>query len=222
MLASSRLTGVSTSPLRSATVSEWPDPSAERTVTLLFTDIEGSTKLLHELGAERYSQRWPSIAASCERRSARRRCRDRYSGGRVLRRVSVRAGRGGGSAGSPERPFGPGTDRHPHRDAAHHRGGLRRLGRQRRRGSPPPARRPGARLRCDRRVRRDRGLRDLGEHRLKDLSAPERIYQLGDGDFPPLRTLYRTNLPVPATPFLGRQRELAEIGAAQRGRTSRW
>src|SRR5437763_15564057 len=28
------------------------------------------------------------------------------------------------------------------------------------------------------------GLRDLGEHRLKDLTAPERIYQLGDGDFP--------------------------------------
>src|SRR5262249_45397287 len=27
-------------------------------------------------------------------------------------------------------------------------------------------------------------LRDLGEHRLKDLSAPERIWQLGDGDFP--------------------------------------
>ena len=54
-------------------------------------------------------------------------------------------------------------------------------------------------------------LRDLGEHRLKDLSAPERIYQLGDGEFPPLKTLYRTNLPVPATPFLGRDRELAEV-----------
>jgi predicted ATPase len=54
-------------------------------------------------------------------------------------------------------------------------------------------------------------LRDLGEHRLKDLSAPERIYQLGDGEFPELKTLYRTNLPVPATPFLGRDRELAEV-----------
>jgi predicted ATPase len=55
------------------------------------------------------------------------------------------------------------------------------------------------------------GLRDLGEHRLKDLSAPERIYQLGGEEFPPLKTLYRTNLPVPATPFLGRERELAEV-----------
>jgi len=55
------------------------------------------------------------------------------------------------------------------------------------------------------------GLRDLGEHRLKDLSAPERIYQLGDGDFPPLKSLHRTNLPIPATPFLGRERELHEV-----------
>ena len=55
------------------------------------------------------------------------------------------------------------------------------------------------------------GLRDLGEHRLKDLTAPERIYQLGDGDFPPLKSLHRTNLPIPATPFLGRGRELDEV-----------
>lgn len=54
-------------------------------------------------------------------------------------------------------------------------------------------------------------LRDLGEHRLKDLSAPERIYQLGDGDFPALKSLYRTNLPIPSTPFLGREDELAEV-----------
>jgi predicted ATPase len=56
------------------------------------------------------------------------------------------------------------------------------------------------------------GLRDLGEHRLKDLSAPERIYQLGDGEYPPLKTLYQTNLPIPATPFLGREDELAAVG----------
>ena len=54
-------------------------------------------------------------------------------------------------------------------------------------------------------------LTDLGEHRFKDLGAPERVYQLGAGDFPVLRSLYRTNLPVPATPFLGRERELAEV-----------
>jgi predicted ATPase/class 3 adenylate cyclase len=53
-------------------------------------------------------------------------------------------------------------------------------------------------------------LRDLGEHRFKDLAARERVYQHGTGDFPQLRSLYRTNLPVPATPFLGRERELLE------------
>ncbi len=54
-------------------------------------------------------------------------------------------------------------------------------------------------------------LRDLGEHRFKDLSAPERVFQLGAGEFPPIRSLHRTNLPVPATPFLGREEELAAV-----------
>jgi predicted ATPase/class 3 adenylate cyclase len=54
-------------------------------------------------------------------------------------------------------------------------------------------------------------LRDLGAHRLKDLTAPERIYQLGDAEFPPLRSLDRTNLPIAATPLVGRQQELAEL-----------
>src|SRR5439155_11785805 len=56
------------------------------------------------------------------------------------------------------------------------------------------------------------GLRDLGEHRLKDLSAPQRIYQLGDVEFPRLRSLYQTNLPIPTTPFLGRNVELTDVG----------
>ncbi len=53
-------------------------------------------------------------------------------------------------------------------------------------------------------------VRDLGLHRLKDLSAPERLYQLGDGDFPPLNSLNQTNFPIPLTPFVGRERELEE------------
>ena len=63
-------------------------------------------------------------------------------------------------------------------------------------------------------------LRDLGEHRLKDLSAPERIYQLGDGDFPPLKTPLPDEPPVPATPFLGREHELAERAGAARTRAT--
>jgi len=55
------------------------------------------------------------------------------------------------------------------------------------------------------------GLRDLGLHRLKDLTAPERIFQLGDRDFPPLKSLNTTNLPVASNPLVGRDTELAEL-----------
>lgn len=60
-------------------------------------------------------------------------------------------------------------------------------------------------------------LRDLGEHRLKDLDQPRRIYQLVipalSDAFPPLRSLDSLphNLPVQLTSFVGRKRELAEI-----------
>jgi predicted ATPase/class 3 adenylate cyclase len=60
-------------------------------------------------------------------------------------------------------------------------------------------------------------LRDLGEHRLKDLSYPEQIFQLVapdlPADFPPLRTLdvQRTNLPAQPTPLIGREREVAMV-----------
>ena len=57
-------------------------------------------------------------------------------------------------------------------------------------------------------------LRDLGEHRLKDLTAPERIYQLGDEDFPPLKSLNATNLPVASSSLVGRDRELGGAGGA--------
>jgi class 3 adenylate cyclase len=58
------------------------------------------------------------------------------------------------------------------------------------------------------------GLRDLGIHRLKDLTAPERIYQLGGDEFPPLRSLRRGDLPVAATPLMGRAQELSELQAS--------
>ena len=48
---------------------------------------------------------------------------------------------------------------------------------------------------------------DLGEHRLKDIDDPVSIFQLGEGSHPPLRTISNTNLPRPASSFLGRQRE---------------
>jgi class 3 adenylate cyclase len=60
-------------------------------------------------------------------------------------------------------------------------------------------------------------LRDLGEHRLKDLSRPEYVYQLVGpsliADFPPLRSLgvLPNNLPSQSTRFIGREVELAAI-----------
>lgn len=57
------------------------------------------------------------------------------------------------------------------------------------------------------------GLLDLGMHRLKDLAAAERIWQVGTRGFPPLRSLHLTNLPVAPTPFIGRSRELREVSA---------
>jgi len=62
-------------------------------------------------------------------------------------------------------------------------------------------------------------LRDLGEHRLKDLARPEQVYQLLAPDlpseFPPLRSLdtLPNNLPRMLTSFVGREKELADITA---------
>jgi predicted ATPase len=54
-------------------------------------------------------------------------------------------------------------------------------------------------------------LTDLGEHRLKDIESAVSILQLGDGAFPPLKTISNTNLPRPASSFVGREHELQEL-----------
>ncbi|HMF41609.1 MAG TPA: adenylate/guanylate cyclase domain-containing protein [Polyangia bacterium] len=59
-------------------------------------------------------------------------------------------------------------------------------------------------------------IRDLGEHRFKDLGRPERVLQLVieglPADFPPIRSLdaVPNNLPMQVTSFVGREREIAE------------
>jgi predicted ATPase len=57
----------------------------------------------------------------------------------------------------------------------------------------------------------DGPLFDLGRHRLKDLPEAVPVFQLGEGSFPPLKTISNTNLPRPASSFVGRERELAEV-----------
>jgi predicted ATPase len=183
------------------------------TVTFLFTDIEGSTRLLHERGAEDYA------SALAEHRRVLRDAFERHDGVEVdtqgdaffvafptapgalaaAREAQEALGlpvRMGLHTGAPlltdEGYVGADVNRAARIAAAGH-------GRQVLISAATAALLDGA------------VLRDLGEHRLKDLSAPERIFQLGDGEFPLLKTLYRTNLPIPATPFLGRGQELAEV-----------
>src|SRR6266487_3507763 len=60
-------------------------------------------------------------------------------------------------------------------------------------------------------------LRDLGEHRLKDLQRPSHLFQLGSedlpADFPPLKTLDSSpnNLPIEPTAFIGREQEVVTL-----------
>jgi predicted ATPase/class 3 adenylate cyclase len=65
-------------------------------------------------------------------------------------------------------------------------------------------------------------IQDMGEHRLKDLGRPEHIFQLSapglENTFPALTTLQRRlhNLPVQATPLLGREEEVARLSVVLR------
>jgi predicted ATPase/class 3 adenylate cyclase len=65
-------------------------------------------------------------------------------------------------------------------------------------------------------------LRELGAHRLKDLQRPEQLFQLVlpdlPGDFPPLDALdrHRLDLPIQPTPLLGREQEVRQLTALLR------
>ncbi len=69
----------------------------------------------------------------------------------------------------------------------------------------------------------DVALRDLGEHRLKDLAQPEHVFQLAAADlpaeFPPLRSLsvLRNNLSLYLTPLLGRDETVRDVVALLAG-----
>jgi predicted ATPase/DNA-binding SARP family transcriptional activator len=188
------------------------------TVTLLFTDVEGSTKVLHELGADAYAE------ALAEHRRVLREAFGAHGGvevdtqgdaffvafptasGALLAAAQAQRGlepgpirvRMGVHTGTPLRTDEGyvGVDVHrAARLAASGHGGQLLVS-----AATAPLVAPA-------------GLRDLGEHRLQDSAASERVYQFGDHEFPPLRSLHQTNLPIPSTPFLGRERELAELRA---------
>ena len=194
------------------------------TVTFLFTDVEGSTKLLHELGAAAYAE-----ALAEHRRILREAC-SAHGGVEVDTQgdaffVAFKTAPGAleaaretmaGLASGPIRvrvgihTGTPRLDEEGYVGVDVHRAA--RIAACGHGGQVLVSASTAALTEAD-------VLRDLGEHRLKDLSAPERLYQLGDSEFPPLKSLYRTNLPVPATPFLGREHELADVlGLLEDGR----
>ena len=193
-----------------------PSDLPSGTVTFLFTDIAGSTKLLHELGAEAYS------GALAEHRRILRAAFDTHGGVEVDTQgdaffVAFPTAPGAlEAAAEATEGLAPGPIRV--RMGIHtgtpHLGEEGYVGVDVHRAARIAACGDGGQVLVSASTAAltgTEGLRDLGEHRLKDLSAPERLYQLGDGEFPALKSLYRTNLPVPATPFLGREHELAQV-----------
>ncbi|HET7855430.1 MAG TPA: adenylate/guanylate cyclase domain-containing protein [Gaiellaceae bacterium] len=188
------------------------------TVTFLFTDIEGSTRLLHELG-----DAYAGVLA--EHRRAVRDAFGRYRGVEVDTQgdafffafarasdavLAAEAAQGALAKGPVRVRMGLHTGEPIVTDEGYVGADVHRAARVMSAGHGGQVLVSGATARLlDSRTE----LTDLGEHRLKDLSAPERLYQLGEAPFPPLKTLYRTNLPVVTTPLVGRERELEEAGA---------
>jgi predicted ATPase/class 3 adenylate cyclase len=191
------------------------------TVTFLFTDVEGSTRLLHELGGEAYAgalaEHRRVIRAACAAEggvevdtqgdafffafptapralAAASAFTDALASGPINVRVGLHTGT---PLLADEGYVGTDVHRAARIAAAGHGGQVL--------------------VAASTAVLVDAELVDLGEHRLKDLAAPERIYQLGASEFAALKSLYRTNLPIPATSFLGRERELSDVIALLHG-----
>jgi predicted ATPase len=190
------------------------------TVTLLFTDIEGSTRLLHELG-DGYAD------ALAEHRRILRSAFSEHGGievdtqGDAFFGAFARASDAVAAAAAIQRELAPGpisvriglhTGEPERTDEGY-------VGLDLHRGARICAAGHGGQVLLSQPTRDlvDADARDLGEHRLKDLLEPQRLFQLGAEEFPPLKTLNWTNLPVQATPLVGRERELAEAIALLRG-----
>src|SRR4051812_6407249 len=158
------------------------------TVTFLFTDVEGSTRLLHELGdgyadvlaehrrvlREAFARHggvevdtqgdafFVAFAKASDALAAAGAARDALEGGPICVRMGLHTGE---PTVTDEGYVGIDVHRAARIAAAGHGGQI--LVSQ-----------------STRELADARELRDLGEHRLKDIDEPERIYQLGDGDFP--------------------------------------
>jgi len=195
------------------------------TVTFVFTDIEGSTALLDDLGAEAYRE------ALADHRRALREAFAAHSGyevddagdglfyafgsasgavsavaaamasladGPVRSRVGVHTGE---PLLDPPKYVGPDVHKAARIMSAAH-GGQALLSRATREL-----------------VAED--VLDLGRHRLKDFSEQVSLYQLGSERFPPLRTISTTNLPRPLSSFVGREHEVRAVVSLVRDEAAR-
>jgi predicted ATPase/class 3 adenylate cyclase len=184
------------------------------TVTLLFTDIEGSTRLLHDLG-EGYAQ------PLAEHRRVLRRAFQAHGGvevdtqGDAFFYAFERASDAAAAAEEAQTALAGGPIRvrmglhtgEPQVTAEGY------VGLDVHKGARVATAAHGGQVLLSQATRElvEADMLDLGEHRLKDFAEPIWIYQLGQARFPPLKTISNTNLPRPASSFIGRGREVADV-----------
>ena len=185
------------------------------TVTLLFTDVEGSTQLLERLGAQAYADVLEEHRRLLREAFARHDGYEVDTQGDAFFVAFPRAGEAVAAANEAQQALTDGPVRvrigiHTGEPIPTAEG---YVGVDVHKGARIAAAGHGGQVLLSATTRDlvEADVRDLGEHRLKDLTAPARLYQLGHDDFPPLKTLDATNLPVAATPLLGREREVDEV-----------
>ena len=183
--------------------------------TVLFTDIEGSTRLIEELGEPGY------IGALAEHRRLLRAAFAAHGGVEVDTQGDAFLYAFGdpvealAAAAQGQQALGSGPVKVR---MGLHTGELRLTGegyagRELHRAARIAASGHGGQVVLSAATRAfvDGDLTDLGEHRLKDFDEPVALFQLGSQRFPPLKTISNTNLPRPASSFVGREREREEL-----------
>lgn len=191
------------------------------TVTFLFTDIEGSTRLLHDLGPVGYA------AALADHRRILRSAFGAHGGVEVdtqgdaffVAFPTAPGALAAAAAASDELNAGPIRVRMGIHTGTPHLAEEGYVGVDVNQAARIAAAGHGGQVLVSAAtvaVIGTDGLRDLGEHRLKDFAEPVAIFQLADERFPPLRTISNTNLPRPASSFVGRDEEVAEVAALLR------
>ncbi len=185
------------------------------TVTFLFTDVEGSTRLLRELGAESYAE-----ALDAHRRVVRGACRahegvevDTQGDAFFLAFPTATGAVGAAEEIATALAEGPIRLRMGAHTGAPLVTAEGYVGEDVHLAARIAAAGHGGQILVTEAtaVLAERPFVELGEHRLKDVEGAVRILQLGSERFPALMTVSSTNLPRPPSSFVGRERELADV-----------